>query len=758
MASSKTSRTVCVIGAGPSGLVAAKTLAHSAQVSLNVTVFEAKSRIGGLWPSQSSDTNGPLSPYMRTNLSRHTVAFSDSAWDEKVPTFPYAWQVGAYLEKYRKLYPNYDIEFNKKVIAVRRDAKDAESWCVKVLGEEVERKFDYVVIATGFFGEPKLNKNLRKTKVPVWHSSQIREIGKGDQKIERGKHIVVAGGQMSGVEIAATLAFQISNDNCRPDGSLFENSENLSVIHVVKKPVWVMPLVLPQNPMKERIRADKTTIMADNAAPNFLPLDLVMNDLNLRPPGPVVSNSGHISEKTAEAVHNKLEKYIGNSQNDLNVTSIAMKGHVRSEPPYVSISDSYSEFVRQGKIKVIQGQLISASEELNEARINDKLGNSRKIEDVAAIVCATGFDAAASLSFLSEEILQTLHFDPGNCNFPLVLNVHSTVSRSMPKLGFIGFYRGPYWGVMEMQARYLAKLWAGDETAKQALDTDQTAEAVVKLRADPRVAQFPMGDYVYLMEYFANVLQIQRSTPDYLRSTLNQMNIVVPHRYLCPTATALQKSEAAKSLALIARDIIGASSANRFLSRAVFRGLQGIWCLKRFITSQIDSFPSGTLDGTAVFHPRYLTLPDLVDGSGTADPESSSIAEYLYAEEGDFTLSWGGRMRANRSYVWRYDGVKDSIEVWFTKDHKTPDYFFHALIFDPPSSATEDPSSSSSEHASWRATSTHLCINDLYRVTYTFSFRGAALQSWSSTYTVHGPKKDYKIENTFARPEFGCVE
>jgi hypothetical protein len=83
------------------------------------------------------------------------------------------------------------------------------------------------------------------------------------------------------------------------------------------------------------------------------------------------------------------------------------------------------------------------------------------IHDVAGVIYATGFDATSSLSFLPQDILKNLQFDSTAEEFPLALNVNGVLSREEPTLGFVGFYRSPYWGVMEMQARFLGKYWEG---------------------------------------------------------------------------------------------------------------------------------------------------------------------------------------------------------------------------------------------------------------------------------------------------------
>lgn len=117
------------------------------------------------------------------------------------------------------------------------------------------------------------------------------------------------------------------------------------------------------------------------------------------------------------------------------------------------------------------------------------------------------------------------------------------------------------------------------------------------------------------------------------------------------------------------------------------------------------------------------------------------------------------------SYVYHYSESTDRIDVWFAKsDYKTSDYFFHELEF-LISEAKEG------ELQPWRAKSSHLCksseverenrercanggigIEDLYNVTYEFSFSGTTLAKWTSRYEVKGPKKDYVIENVYTRP------
>src|SRR5215207_8684144 len=88
---------VAVIGAGPSGLVAAK---HALEAGFEPTLFEASGDLGGQW-----DTGAPHSgvwPGMHTNTSRAMTAFSDFPAPESHPLHPAAEQIHSYLQAYAR--------------------------------------------------------------------------------------------------------------------------------------------------------------------------------------------------------------------------------------------------------------------------------------------------------------------------------------------------------------------------------------------------------------------------------------------------------------------------------------------------------------------------------------------------------------------------------------------------------------------------------------------------------------------------------
>ena len=83
---------VAIIGAGPSGLTAAK---HAIQAGFDVTVFEASEDLGGQWHTTAAHSG--VWPGMRTNTSRAMTAFSDFAAPTDYPLHPAAEQIHTYL-------------------------------------------------------------------------------------------------------------------------------------------------------------------------------------------------------------------------------------------------------------------------------------------------------------------------------------------------------------------------------------------------------------------------------------------------------------------------------------------------------------------------------------------------------------------------------------------------------------------------------------------------------------------------------------
>jgi cation diffusion facilitator CzcD-associated flavoprotein CzcO len=181
---------------------------------------------------------------MVANQSKHTVQFSDLAWQDSDPDFPKAWQVGRYLERYLNEYGGADVRLGHKV--VKTELQDGGSWEVHTDSETgtETRVFDYLLVATGFFGNPMWPEGIPKEgEVPIIHSTKYRDVeGLLSKANVSSDKILVVGGQMSGVEIAGTIATHLSSLTHSPGDKAVRNAERFTIHHVTQRPTWTFPL------------------------------------------------------------------------------------------------------------------------------------------------------------------------------------------------------------------------------------------------------------------------------------------------------------------------------------------------------------------------------------------------------------------------------------------------------------------------------------------------------------------------------------
>lgn len=767
-------KTVCIVGAGPSGLVAAKHFLHHPSGSgFSVTVFDKQPRIGGLWPLEKNDGAGMVHPLMVANQSRHTVQFSDLAWEEDAPQLPRAWQVGRYLQRYLERYCAFEEErfrlrLGWEVNSVHRDAKGGKRWLVAAKSEngiDAEYEFDYLVIASGFFGKPAIPPSLRNISgPPVIHSSGYRDLetllAPSDAK---GRKILVVGGQMSGVEIAGTIASHLSSAANTPGTSKIPGMDKYTIHHVIQRPTWVFPL--------------STSPAAARSSAPFLPLDLPSYNLANRP-RPLINSQGHITVDSAKISHSIFRGVLGTDQSEFSPL-LAPSEDDTEAPAYLAVSDWYMEFVRSGLITLSKGKVDSVSGTTATVKSLSDKQESFEVAGIAAIVLATGFEAAPSLKYLPEEVQSKLGIDYDNLSNTVLLGFHGTHHPEVPNLGFVGFYRSPYWGVMEMQARYLSELWTqqdqGPLTAsmQRSLDQDTSIERFAALRGDARASQFPMGDYAFLMQEFASALDMEILPPVGLTPSLphnsKPMDILTPARYASKDLTAAQQAEVNSSLKQTHETALSGLTKGKFVAKAVFRSLLGDWQLERDLVSKLPSHPSGHWSGTARFllrqgtkDGRQCVKDDSNDGVEAEGEEEDPGLEYLYIEEGEFKMTNGITIPATRRYIWRYNEKADKLSVWFVRtgdkfSRKDPrrdeeqikaDYLFHEVDFVVPEDYWER---SVDDKKGWEAKAGHLCVEDFYDVKYEFKFQAVNLKEWNLAYTVKGPQKDYTIDGMYRR-------
>ncbi|KAL8388850.1 hypothetical protein RB595_008976 [Gaeumannomyces hyphopodioides] len=786
-------KAACIIGAGPGGLVAAKYLLEQrfptppgqlGSPRFKVTIYESKGRIGGLWPLSKDDTGGDIHPLMRANQSKHTVQYSDLAWGPEVPEFPHAWQVGQYLKRYYERYcSGAELKLNQRVdeIAPVEPAGLPGQWAVttRTGDDKTEKKvFDCVIVGSGYFGKPLVPTMFKSAGVPVITSTEYRDLrslfGAGldntalDSKIKAepapNPKILVVGGQMSGVEIAALIATHLSSAAYSPKERAIPNASGYSVVHIAEQPSWIFPLF--------------TTPAPSETFPPFLPCDLTSYNLTNRPM-PLLNTQGSLSVGEARNINRIFCSSLGGAQEDFGSVLGMRRKNLFDQPPLLAMSEHYSEFVRLGRIHPIRARVTSFSgkegaisaSEYNEERLDDTL------RDVTAIVLATGFSASVSLSFLTEEVKARLGYqDPAalskNRGHVLSLGFHSTFHPGTPGLGFVGFYRSPYWGVMEMQARFLATMFSSSlfgeplpNRPQSALAGDTSEAQTAALRKDPRITQFPMGDYAWLMDQFAKALNIQISQPAAEKPMPSTppsnlpMDVLTPARYISPDATMEQVAEAQEALRQTQEAIVGGLTQRKFLAHAVFRSLHGEWQVERTHSSPKYPDQNGHFQGKVTFHLREGTADGRALDKTMPSTDMDLGLEYLLIEEGRFTLAAGFEFQTTRRYIWRYDESRDKISVWFVlpDDNTRAEKLFHQLDFPMPATPGDSGGQRRQIHgaagkaAVCEASGGHLCEQDYYTSRYGFRFNAVKMDDWTLDVEVKGPRKDYTTTGVYKR-------
>jgi len=528
--------------------------------------------------------------------------------------------------------------------------------------------------------------------------------------------VAIIGGSLSGVEAASALALKKSSLKLNVPAE-HQNKARQAVYHIYSRPFWCLPTYLPHDAPEDKV--------------SFLPLDLAMYDLGRRPPGPIEYALGPIPEDKAA----KTDDYF----NTLLGTEYAQFGHMNGanteqkathRPPWVAIGNDYAEFVRSGAIKSIMGRATTVQpgpdSGLASIKIESANGHAMVLEDVSSIVLATGFTPFESLSFLPADVLSALEYSTDDPFLPLVLDKGGTFRSEMPDIGFVGFYRGPYWGIMEMQARFLGEAWAGKPN--ESYKTEGQRESLRVLRkADSEIhrSQFPMGDYVGLMESFSADLGITRTK---LSIGDRRSGPVVPALYVHGMITAGQTEvqRTLNSLQAISNHSHGPAQAAASL--AIFRALHGSW---RFIRS-VPATGVIEASGTAVFHPRH-----------PSDPKYDR--EYVYeenVENGPLDRTTESILRLSEAGT---SNTTSQIEIWtVVPEASTKAPVVRSLKLTPFHRKKNNGEYLPGQYVI-HAESVHLTdtdyltqSGDLGQTTYSFHFKGVSISSWECVYHGNG--------------------
>src|SRR5829696_5279924 len=195
--------TVCVIGAGSSGIAAVKALDER---GFELDCFEASDRVGGLWVYKNS--NGMSAAYrsLHINTSRARMEYADFPMPATYPDFPHHTQIAEYFDAYVDHFGFRDrITFDTRVTRAERLADGR--WEVSTDRGDT-RSYDALVVANGHhwdarWPEPAFPGHERFAGVQM-HSHDYKG---DDPDLFRDKTVVVLGMGNSAMDIAVEASF-----------------------------------------------------------------------------------------------------------------------------------------------------------------------------------------------------------------------------------------------------------------------------------------------------------------------------------------------------------------------------------------------------------------------------------------------------------------------------------------------------------------------------------------------------------------------
>jgi thioredoxin reductase len=378
-------------------------------------VFEASDRLGGQW-NITSPTSA-VWPGMRTNTSRILTAFSDLDHARGTGVYPTEAEMLAYLENYAKVGGlEANIRLSTPVEALERGPDSG--WIVRSRQGEllVSELYKRVVIATGRNQVPH-TPDISALRSFTGAGGVIHSARYGGADAYRGQSVLVTGCSISALEIASDLAL----------------AGAAKVTVAMRRQRYVLQKLLAGVP------TDHVAFTRFAAAAG-----------RILPPEAIAAGM-----KALVTGHCGSPDQFGAAKPDDNVFVAGL-----------TQSQYYLPLVAEGRIQprpwieAIDGRSVRFADGAEE--------------DVDTIILGTGF--RLSLPFLSDAVAEILNNDGKHIDL-----YDHTLHPDLDGLAFIGTYQavGPYFPVLEVQARWLTYLWAGlrpvpsDETMRNAIEADK---------------------------------------------------------------------------------------------------------------------------------------------------------------------------------------------------------------------------------------------------------------------------------------------
>lgn len=383
-------------------------------------ILEAARDLGGQW--NAANPASSTWPGMRTNTSRILTAFADLDHSDGTPVFPVRETVHAYLKRYAESFDLIrNIRFDTRVVSLERAANGG--WLLQSLCNDLisEEEFAHVIIASGRHVTPDI------PEIPGLDGfsgflGAVHSAEYAGASRYAGAKIVVAGCSISALEIATDLAGAGAD----------------AVTVAMRKQRYVIPKIMAGVPADNVMFTRAAALAAE-----VLPVAAQAQGLRAA----VLAAAGNPVQYGAAAPDDHIFA-AGLTQSQGFLPAVA-EGRIRTAT----------------WIRSVDGRTVTFAD-----------GSTTEAD---AIIFGTGFHH--DLSWLAPDIAQAVGLGE-----PTLSLFAQTLHPDLPGLAFVGQYDliGPYFPVLELQARFLAGV-IGGQIALSAPDAQRRA------MADHRAAGLP---------------------------------------------------------------------------------------------------------------------------------------------------------------------------------------------------------------------------------------------------------------------------
>jgi thioredoxin reductase len=195
-----TTPTYLVVGAGSSGLAAAKNLR---QHGLDVRIVEREDDVGGNWNFRAA--NARVYGSTHTISSKPFTQYPDFPMPDAYPDYPHHTHLHDYFQRYARHFGLLDVtDFRTTVERIEPADEAATAWDVTVMdaaGRTTSERYAGVVIANGHNWFPKVPDYPGTFDGEVIHSADYK-----GPEVLRGKRVLVVGAGNTGCDVAVEAA------------------------------------------------------------------------------------------------------------------------------------------------------------------------------------------------------------------------------------------------------------------------------------------------------------------------------------------------------------------------------------------------------------------------------------------------------------------------------------------------------------------------------------------------------------------------